>query len=191
MIYGNDDEEALKLMSSSQGKLNLNSAGIPVDVDGNSTKTTKRLSVVITGSIWPVIFAKNHNRLAEALANLNPNWTNRKVYDEARRLNIAVYQSLIYSNEFTNAIFGSHTKQPYSDNIDPSTTVEFQAVLTRFFHYFVQSNMRMVDSAGVLTNVAISDTLMRTNLLINSFDNIVRGMLSQSMNFGQYSGEVN
>lgn len=190
LIYGNDEAEGARLMSSARGQMNISPAGIPVNSQGGSTKTTQRLSTVITGAIWPIIFIRNHNRMAEALTVLNPRWDNKRIYHETRRINIAIYQNLLYSSEFTNLMFGELEKQVYDENVDPSTTVEFQAVLTRFFHYFVQSDMLMVDIEGVRTSMKISDTLMRTNLLQTSFRKIVLGMQAQPMNFGQYSEEV-
>ena len=51
------------------------------------------------------LFLDNHNRLASALAKQNPTWTDQQLFTEARKLNIAQYQSIIY-NEWIPAVMG-------------------------------------------------------------------------------------
>ena len=43
------------------------------------------------------LFLRNHNRMAASLALINPRWNDQNVFDEARRINIALYQHAIYS----------------------------------------------------------------------------------------------
>ena len=42
------------------------------------------------------VFMREHNRLVGILAGLNPGWDGDRLYEEARRINIAQYQHIIY-----------------------------------------------------------------------------------------------
>lgn len=101
LIYGDEESETRKIRSFVGGKINLGPGNlIPVDSNGKYTKISKRFTAVPVSAIWPTIFARNHNSLAEGLAKLNPKWSEEKLFQETRRLNIAVLQKTIFSNLF-------------------------------------------------------------------------------------------
>src|SRR5262249_39959171 len=43
------------------------------------------------------LFMRNHNRLAGILHTAHPDWDDEQLYQEARKLNIAQYQSITYN----------------------------------------------------------------------------------------------
>uniref|UniRef100_A0A182FVJ4 Uncharacterized protein n=1 Tax=Anopheles albimanus TaxID=7167 RepID=A0A182FVJ4_ANOAL len=47
-------------------------------------------------AIVHLLFFREHNRLALQLKNLNPSWSDLTLYEEARRINIAQYQRIVY-----------------------------------------------------------------------------------------------
>lgn len=52
------------------------------------------------------LFARHHNLLADQLAQLNPSWSDRRLFNEARRILIAQVQHITY-NEWLPIIIGT------------------------------------------------------------------------------------
>jgi peroxidase len=190
LIYGSPKDDSLKIRSFSQGKiLQMPGRTIPVDASGQYSDTSIRISNMVTVSSWIIILARNHNNLAERLTVLNPSWNDEKTYQEARRINIAIIQSILLSNEINQDVFGQFTKKDYNPDIDPSLTVELRGAST-FNHYLVPSAFRFINTNGVLTDVLQSDITKRADVLDQYFDDSVRGALNQSIFSNLYSDEV-
>jgi hypothetical protein len=64
-------------------------------------------------TIFHTIFMREHNRLADALRDMNPHWDGEKIYQEARQVMWAQEQAIIY-NEFLPAVLGMDTMQKYN-----------------------------------------------------------------------------
>ena len=56
-------------------------------------------------TLLTTVFLRNHNRLAEKLAKWHPRWNDEKLFQEARKINIAIWQHIVYS-QFMNALLG-------------------------------------------------------------------------------------
>lgn len=193
IIYGCDPVEALKIRSFSQGSILTNENQIiPVDANGALTKIGSRLAVVITGTVWASLFLRQHNSLADRLATMNPKWDDEKCYQEARRINIAIFQSFMFNDEFTEVMIGKikDFDDAYNDKTDPSTTVEFSSAAGRFPHFYVDSSVLFVDSDGNENEMTLGHTLGRLDLLSDTFEDLIRGCLKQELNFGEYTEEV-
>jgi hypothetical protein len=82
------------------------------------------------------LFMRNHNRIANALAQLNPTWTDQQLFQEARKINIGDYQNIIYT-QYLPALLGAHAMPSYTgydSTVDPSIATEFSTVGFRFGH---------------------------------------------------------
>lgn len=51
------------------------------------------------------LFNRNHNKIAATLASINPQWIDETLYQEARKINLAIYEHIIF-NEFVPTIIG-------------------------------------------------------------------------------------
>jgi peroxidase len=103
-----------------------------------------------------ILFLRQHNFLASALAALNPQWNDEILYLEARRIVGALMQHITY-NEFLPTLLGRLTMDTYGltpqtsgyspsydENVNPSITNEFGAAAFRMGHSLIQGAMKYV-----------------------------------------------
>lgn len=101
-----------------------------------------------------MLFLRQHNFLATALSAINPQWNDEILYQEARRIVIAVVQHLTY-NEFLPVLLGRPTldtygltpqttgySPSYDETVNPSITNEFSAAAFRMGHSLIQGAMK-------------------------------------------------
>lgn len=92
------------------------------------------------------LMAREHNRIAKALSQVNPHWDDETVFQEARRINIAEIQHVTY-NEFLPILLGKDVMEKfgllleknnywdgYDPNVNPGVIDAFAAAAFRFGH---------------------------------------------------------
>jgi hypothetical protein len=82
------------------------------------------------------LFVRNHNLIAGELQKEHPGWSDEQIYQEARKLNIAEYQSIIY-NQYLPDLLGPSALPRYTGynpRVDPAIATEFSTVAFRFGH---------------------------------------------------------
>ena len=95
------------------------------------------------------LFVRNHNAIATELAQENPalfgftSWTDENLYQEARKINIAEYQNIIYT-QYLPALLGpdAPTYTGYNSTVNPSIATEFSTVAFRFGHSMLNNTVR-------------------------------------------------
>jgi hypothetical protein len=96
------------------------------------------------------LFVRNHNLLANQLQKDHPDWTDEQLFQEARKLNIAQYQSMIY-NEWIPAVLGPAALAAYSGynpNVNATIANEFSTVAFRFGHSLLSSGIERATNQG-------------------------------------------
>lgn len=100
-----------------------------------------------------IILHREHNRIANALAKLNPHWDDERLFQEARRINIAEHQHITYyewlpifiglENSIKNKIlYNTHDYvNDYSDSVDPTVINEHATAAFRFFHSLIAGKL--------------------------------------------------
>jgi hypothetical protein len=89
------------------------------------------------------LFVRNHNQIATQLQQEHPNWTDEQLYQEARKINIAQYQEIIY-NEWIPAVLGPNALSQYTGykpNVNATIANEFSTVAFRFGHSMVSPSI--------------------------------------------------
>lgn len=97
------------------------------------------------------LMAREHNRLASGLSEVNPHWDDETLFQEARRINIATIQHITY-NEFLPIVLGKEVmekfglltqKEGYWDGYDatvnPAIIDSFASAAFRFGHTLVRN----------------------------------------------------
>jgi hypothetical protein len=115
------------------------------------------------------LFLDNHNRIAAELQKENPTWTDQQLFDEARKLNIAEYQSIIY-NEWIPAVLGQNALPAYTGynpNVNATIADEFSTVAFRFGHSLLSGQIERQGNNGqaVAADVPLEQDFFDPNLL--------------------------
>lgn len=113
----------------------------------NRVNIEPQLAVIYT--IWH----REHNRIANKLARLNPDWSDEILYQEARRIVIAEIQHITYKEwlpillgrRFVRAnglLVGSSYNRNYNTDDEPAVSNEVATAALRFMHSLMQSKLR-------------------------------------------------
>lgn len=177
VIYGSDINTAKKLREFNGGKLRMqktpdNRYLLPPSLDPNDgcnnqlelsrgrycfasgdPRANENLHLTTMHLLW----ARQHNQLSQKLSQINPQWNDETLYQEARRIVGAQLQHITY-NEFVPIIIGDHElvkrnikilKQGFkvfdSSKVDPSIANSFSSASFRFAHTLLPGLMKMTD----------------------------------------------
>ncbi|XP_050563043.1 peroxidase isoform X2 [Spodoptera frugiperda] len=150
-----------------------------------------------------VILLREHNRIADALAQLNPHWNDETIFQEARRIHIAQIQHINYyeylpillgfENMVKNKLIypGAHGYiNDYNPGVDPSILNEHATAAFRHFHTLIRGYLKLIsENRRAIGAVRMSDWFTRPLLLEldNAFDHLVRGLTTQEQDFSDQS----
>jgi peroxidase len=96
------------------------------------------------------LFMRNHNLIAGELQQEHSNWTDEELYQEARKINIAEYQEIIYT-QYLPDLLGRSAPSAYTGynaNVDPAIATEFSTVAFRFGHSLLSSEIERQGNDG-------------------------------------------
>ncbi|KAJ8676078.1 hypothetical protein QAD02_011864 [Eretmocerus hayati] len=147
-------------------------------------------------TILHVLQHREHNRLAGELARLNPHWSDDTIFEEARRINIAIHQQISYYEWLPIFIGEENSYQrkilfktqgwvnDYDPNVDPSIINEFSNSAFRYFHSAIAGKLLLVEPQRFqyqYSALRFSDHLNRPGIIEENgnFDALTRGMSFQ------------
>lgn len=153
-------------------------------------------NLALTGA--HTLFLREHNRIAENLATVNPHWNEEKLFMESRRINIAGYQHVVF-NGYLQALFDPKDYKVrellplkngyfkgYDSSIDVRLTNEFSVAAMRFGHSMIRNKQNRYNSNNEIINggeMKLSDTLFNIDEAYNKekggLDSIFLGLINE------------
>ncbi|KAH8271410.1 hypothetical protein KR018_009138, partial [Drosophila ironensis] len=140
------------------------------------------------------VWVGEHNRIALELSELNPHWSDEKVYQETRRIVGAMFQHITF-REFLPVILGrevcklfdldlmsSGYYERYSSKVNPTVANAFAAAAFRFGHSLVQNSYMRCDRHHnvINNNVSLHEEFQRGDIgSAGSLHRLLRGLASQ------------
>ncbi|XP_051665545.1 myeloperoxidase-like [Manacus candei] len=209
-LYGSDGALAgsLRNLSSQLGLMAVNQhftdAGLELLPFENVTKSVcvltnpganipcfragdKRVTENLGLSAMHTIFLREHNRLVTELRGLNPHWDGEKLYQESRKIVIAINQIITY-RDYLPLLLAEETSKwipqyrGYDEEVDPRASNVFSLAF-RFGHTSVQPFVSRLDESfqplGSFSHVPLHLTFCATWRIImeGGIDPLVRGMV--------------
>lgn len=169
MIYSSIDSTAAKLRELETGKLKegnkltpLGKPLLPFDNEsliecstgihankskcflGGDVRTNEQVGL----TSMHTLFLREHNRIVQLLMDLNPHWVGEKLYQEARKILIAQWQHIVFT-EYLPTIIGMHNLgeyDGYNPGVDATITNAFATVAFRFGHSQIMPLFQRLDS---------------------------------------------
>ncbi len=131
------------------------------------------------------LFVREHNRIAGGLAAAHPDWEDDQLYNRARQINIAQYQSIVY-NEYLPSLLGTDALPEYGgydSTINPNIDRSFSSAAFRVGHTQISSEILRLDSEGneiAQGNLTLAEVFFRSTGVVqeSGIDPILRGISS-------------
>ena len=198
-IYGSDLERSDYLRSGKDGKLKVSQGNLlpfgDESFDNANPSRQDPNNLFAAGDVRAnensvlvslhTLFVREHNLLAEELAIAHPRWTDDQLFERARQINIAQYQSIVY-NEYLPSILGTNALPAYSgydSDINPSIDRSFSSAAFRIGHTQLSSEILRLDPEGkeiTAGNLELADAFFRPVSVVqeSGIDPILRGISS-------------
>lgn len=135
------------------------------------------------------MFLREHNDIAKHLYELNAHWTDEMLYQEARRLSIAIFQNMIYKDFLPWLIGDENMKRfdlyskksgysyKYNDHLYPNAINEFVAGGFRLHNLISPDVMKADKNLCTLVKEGLNKFFQNQYETFNDLDSICRGLL--------------
>ncbi|XP_011256334.1 peroxidase isoform X2 [Camponotus floridanus] len=205
-IYGSTRIKSRKLRTFENGHLR-------VDVRNNHTYLPKgdaasqcgencynsgddRVNIEPQLAVLHTIWHREHNRIADNLAKLNPDWSDETLYQEARRIVIAEIQHITYKEwlpillgrryvRAVGLIVGNypHYSRNYNSDDEPSVSNEVANAALRFLNSLVQGKLSLPDNSHQQNKTLnLAEHFFNPRVIESEevFDGLLRGLATQT-----------
>ena len=177
MVYGSDAERAAALRTFEGGRLKVTHRGdgdlLPFNVEGLPNAGGTRADLFLAGDVranenvyltaMHTLWVREHNRLADEIAEAEPSLDDEQIYQQARRLVVAQVQAITY-NEWLPALVGSDAVSEYRGydaTVDPSIANEFSTAAFRFGHSLLPSTLFVAGDDGEALPLELRNAFFR------------------------------
>ncbi len=92
-----------------------------------------------------ILFVREHNRLADEIAERNPGWSDEEIFQYARHINIGLIQTITYYEFLPSLGIDLEPYLEYNSSINPTISNEFSVVAFRMGHSQIGSAMLRMD----------------------------------------------
>lgn len=194
-IYGSRESVTGSLRSGVNGKLKMDVDNIlaPSPTGGWVTGDI-RFSQTPQLACFHSLFVRDHNRMADKLKQINPHWTDQRLFEETRRINIAQFQHIVFEEylpTFFNSEFLALMEVPLPQAIRGSTTYnEFNHAGFRVMHRLIPSVLESRSPSNTITKRPLKSVIGQVGLLRTEYDDVLRGMLWQPVNTANFDPEL-
>ncbi len=203
-IYGSDTVTADKLRTHSGGRMKT-SAGNMLPYNNPATFPTGTVTMANDAHIVPddqlfatgdvrgnenieltglhTLFIREHNRIANAIHQAHPTWSDEVIYQQARAWVIAELEAITY-NQWLPTLLGPGGLQPYQGYkpwVNPGISNEFSTAGFRLGHSMLGDDVEFVGNTGleVADPVALSEAFFNPPLLAaNGIDSVLKYLAS-------------
>nr|AAB92243.1 ovoperoxidase [Lytechinus variegatus] len=145
------------------------------------------------------LFLRMHNSIASSLVNINPSWDDDRLFEEARRIVVASWQHIVYTEYLptllgrtsliSDGLRGHPTAQffGYDVDVDPVISNVFAGAAFRFGHSQVPNNFSRVNQdyqpvfPPLLTIEAFFNASHVFDAANGGLNSLIRGMLVQQV----------
>lgn len=137
-VYGNELDILRSLRSFVNGTMKIDKFRVVADDFRTGDIRSNQTPFLL---LFQSLFVRYHNYIADNLIYLNPHWIDDRVFEESRRILIAIYQAIVYEEWLPTWIEGNiKFNDTYNQNVDPSNTNEFSTAIFRAFHIMIGEN---------------------------------------------------
>lgn len=152
MVYGTDEAAAKSLRTNDgSGKLAMTEgAFLTKDADGNFRSGDPRTNEQQQLTTMHTLFSREHNRIADTLADANETWSGEKIYQETRALVGAQIQAVTY-NDWLPKLLGEDSVGSYGgydSSVSAGMTNEFSTCAFRFCHSMIPDELERLAENG-------------------------------------------
>ncbi|XP_030749418.1 peroxidase isoform X2 [Sitophilus oryzae] len=210
IVYGNSDQVNQQVRLFQGGRLRTeqrnNQEWLPrsMNVSGDCTVLNPNEPCYFAGdtrvnqnpqlTILQTILLREHNRIADNLAKINPHWSDETIFQEARKINWAQHQHITYyewlpifiglENSIKNKIIWRNKGyvDDYNPGVNPSILNEHANAAFRFFHTLIAGQLDLVsEKRNSYGNIRLSDWFNRPAIIEqgNNFAELTRGLATQ------------
>ncbi|XP_052891809.1 peroxidase-like [Anopheles moucheti] len=212
VVYGNSGQQNAQLRAFVGGRMKVDNRNgtdwPPRHPQANSACTLssatdtcyltgdERSNITPELTILHIAFLREHNRIAQQLCKVRPLWNDEKVFQEARRINIAQYQLIVYYEWLPFFLGPAQMSQrgmlvrtrdyvnDYTPSVNPTVLNENANAAFRYFHSSILGSLSLVQESRAFAGALnINDHMFNPTVLERNdgYRMLTRGMTTQPM----------